>query len=344
MTIEQRLQVAELYSSSRKHFRPGFSDVTDFPANQTESDGLLKTLGARERSGRLRNTLSFGEIAAAVKNAEQNGTVDDIFDEIGLRILQETSFLIAGQQVSVTYSVLGLDTSVRVIWGHTVIENGKEVGGRYIHEKKLIEIALPYPTSSERIQSLAGFGKVTASDEIFIHEQTHAIQFHGASGRIHPELIEAQAYRTGQDTLAEFTHKNLVKYVTFFEPYSHLDERKFQSAVWFVDRFNALGISQDELADFVRNPGQWIESDGVWSDLEAVLRYEMHDKGVGNTELERAVLAGDLLKAIERQKVKKITQEVLYQRFGTEIETKREEERWLREIEKAREAGIFLQM
>ncbi|EKD86267.1 MAG: hypothetical protein ACD_37C00382G0003 [uncultured bacterium] len=322
MAIEQRIQSAEIYSISRRHFRPEPLEDLVLPADQQVSEELLHCLSTRERVGRTGDVLDTGEISLAVNLAEKNGIASELFGEIGLRIFEKTSFILTGQQVSRTYDGLGLNKSVRVVWGSPLEIEGEKIDGRYTHGKKLIEITFPYPTPAQRILSLASLGRITTADETYVHEQTHAVQLHGASGRISYELMEAQAYRTGQDTLAEFPHCNLVDHVIVKGKisYEHLDRRKFEAAVWFIDRFNALGLSQDDIAKLVLNPGAWIGSEGVWGLLEWELREEMLDKGLGNIELERAVMAGDLLKAIERHKARKIAQEVLYQRFKPEIE------------------------
>lgn len=323
MTIEQRIQAAESYSVSRSHFRPDPLEAIVLPTSQNVSEELLRCLSARERAGRLNDALDAGEVALAVKSAEQNGNADEIFGEVGLRIFEETSFMDAGQQVSVAYNALGLSKSVRVVWGNPIEVDGERIGGRYTHEKKLIEISNPYPNPAQRLLSLATSGRVTTADEMYVHEQTHAVQLNHASGGIVSELMEAHAYRTGQDTLAEFPHRDLVDHVVLRKPYKHLDERKFRAAVWYIDRFNAVGLNQAEITRLVNEPGKWIEEDGVWRLLEWALGDEMHDKGLGSIELERSVMAGDLLKAIERHKARRIAQEVLYKRFKKEIEARR---------------------
>lgn len=344
MTIEQRIQAAESYSLSRSHFRPDPLEDLSIPVEPHASEGLLLRLRDYERTERTMYVLDIGEINLAVKLAEQNGSVNDTFGEVGLRIFEETSFMLAGQQVSRTYQALGLNKSVMVIWGFPIIESGEKIGGRYTHEKKLIEISNPYPTPAQRLLSLAVKGRITTADEMYVHEQTHAVQLHGASGRISPELMEAQAYRTGQDTLAEFPHSDLVDHVVLRKPYKHLDGRRFRAAVWYIDRFNAVGLSQAEITGLVNKPGKWIEEDGAWRLLDWALEDEMYNKGLGSIELERSVMAGDLLKAIERHKARRIAQEVLYQRFKTEIEARRQKMWWVNDRREDVSLGVIPQM
>lgn len=322
MTIEQRIQAAESYSVSRSHFRPDPLEDLLIPVEPYVSEGLLMRLRDYERTERT-DVLDTGEIKLAVKLAEEGGIASELFEEIGLLIARRTSFMLAGRQVNEEYHSIGLDQSVRIVWGHPIEVDGERIGGRYTHEKKLIEISNPYPTPAQRLLSLATRGRVTTADEMYVHEQTHAVQLNHASGGIVSELIEAQAYRTGQDTLAEFPHRDLVDHVVLRKPYKHLDERKFRAAVWYIDRFNAVGLNQAEITRLVNEPGKWIEEDGVWRLLEWALGDEMHDKGLGSIELERSVMAGDLLKAIERHKARRIAQEVLYKRFKKEIEARR---------------------
>lgn len=344
MTIENRIYYAEIFQTTVAGFTSDPHYFQAKPGKVSPEMEILNKLALTELNARSNHPLDDSEVHLAL------GCMGDryfealtLYSQMTLRIGRETSIMLPDREIIALFDCLGLDDIVGIFWDVPVEVNGEPVNGLYTHSGKRIEIRGEQPDIRNRIISLALDGRLAPSDETLTHEKTHAIQFNLDYGIKVQELLEAQAYRTGQDTLGEFPHGHLVDFVTQSKAYPDFDSRKFNSAVWFIDRFNALRLTQREIAELINDPGSW-EKSGVWRRLDKVLFALMREKGIGERELEVTVSENDLRKAIEKHNTRRIAQEVLYERFREEIDRSRRSNNWLDDRREATSFGIFPQM
>ncbi|GEM_PF-6978913 len=337
MGLERRLEFANSFRNARNGYMPDTDLWPPYPLKDIDpshSDPALENLKLPEEKLRRERVLKTSEIHLACERAEETNSVLPLIRKAFGEIRQKTSTLAVYFELDELFKrdINGkkLTDFVPFQWGVPCIVNGERAKGIYYIDKPLIKIAEKQPRTRETLESVAQYGVLPPAIQTGMHEMTHAVQFNfGPSKKIPPELVEAQAYRTEQISLARKPHDTLVNDVATSKLYQHLDRRRFDSAVWIIDRFNALGLSQEEIVQRIHNSGEWDEKKGSWTGLEQKLAMDMKRRDLDEEGLEQTVMAYDLNRAIDRHTARIITQGVLREAFKGEIDKRRrEDEKW----------------
>lgn len=319
--LELALGVAKQFAQDKHRFHPTGPDPF-WPKREVSSDD--RVLDALRREEYLSRTdkgplrLSGHENIFASKLAQERGIAGDLLRNVITKVDRATNLLASFSEVRQLY--LPIEDNVQVEWDTPYQINGAPVHGVYLPTEKTIKIAYPEPTDAEQLAKMAGSGYLARVTQYETHEKMHAVQFlRGEGENIPPELIEAQSWRAMQLSIVEKPHDYLVGDVVGSPSYGDLSPRKFESAVWLIDRFAALGFSQEDILTAVGQPGEWNESQGFWKGLKLHLDGVMRGYGMTDEGMERAVLARHVQETIQRRQAKKIAQEIVYKAFEPEI-------------------------
>lgn len=315
-TLKERLARARFFQEPLE--RHG-TDLAFF--HKTNGDGPLEELRARETAARKTSILDKEDITSILALADQKGVASHLLAKAKEAIDRRTTALRDTNEISrfgfteTEGGKLVMDT-IKEEWGVPIIIGGRPATGTYRHAKepseRLIRIAYPRPTVQETLISLAMEGRLTQAEQTADHERLHAIQFNLGGTHIPPELLEAQAYRIEPLSYTEVSHDSLVNHLISSEDYpATLDARKFEYAVWSIDRLDALGYSPEEVVEIISEAGPWDNEQGVWHRIDDRIRDRMNDRGLNEETLEGLLIISNLDKQVAREEARAITQKVL---------------------------------
>lgn len=194
----------------------------------------------------------FTEVAhhvpSVIEDFEELGIDDDLFDE----------------------RLSGTKHGVKVEWTTSKRVDKLSEGFYDPHERK-ISLSYPYPRYIDRILALGLNGRIHDSLLAYGHEFAHDLQYRkgiksGPFGvpkikKLDTELIEAQAYLISHAHLPNGQIFHHIKNSTTHDgklSYSGYDDQKLKAALESFRVLNVLNVPQPEIADLVRNPGQWM--------------------------------------------------------------------------------------
>ncbi len=201
-----------------------------------------------------------------------------------------------------------LSTLLTIRWGVPCVVNGHKAGGLYHSENRTIDLADSKPSPEEVLKALAKTGSLPSPLIMKGHEESHAV-FHGDGHRgDSSELNEALAYRFEHNAVNNESEAELVLGLVTNPLYEHINKRKLLSAVWYIDRLEALGMEYDRLLEVVRLPGGWMASRGSWRYVEHVFQMKQEELGLTDEGVELALMRYRLEQDIEKNKVRHIVQ------------------------------------
>ncbi len=336
-SLSERLEFAQQYRQERVHYEPRMRPLvnddlfcTSLPGEVYDRE--LEALKLQELSFSHMNVLSTAEIRTCIRSAEREGLVDDLKSRIldavrsesrALDTLDEVEALGEVYLTSVNGNPVGsINNLVPVTWNASDIYGMPEVRGRYFLEAPRIDIYAPLPRVSAVVSTLCVAGVLPWPLQTYGHEKLHALQYNVFRGEAVPELFEAQAHRTSMDERGTQSHDLLVKDLVDSPAYEDLDPKKFDAAIWVIDRLNALGLSQKKAISVIKQPGNW-NGFGCWDGLEDFIRAEMKRREINSEDLERELMAYNLKRTIETHKARLAACFVMYLEFRDIIDLRR---------------------
>lgn len=276
----------------------------------------------QEKNGGILNT---ADVSAAIYFARESGKTSDLLSEAFKQIRQAGNFLVVADELRKHMNTSGPNGVIRDVLSEEWSANLNElVAGTYTRNENKIRIAKDHPSDSETLKSLATKGAFPDAVLTRIHEGIHALQFNLFAAESAPqELIEAQAYRGAGGKRSEMSEFDLVRTILNSGIYPDIDEEKLEYAIYSIDRLNALGFTQAQIAYRIAIPDLWDDNECVWDNMENFLESSRMQRGLDQSDLERAVVRYRNRNSIEKYRARKITQHILYDAFGKEIEEDR---------------------
>lgn len=326
-TIEDALAYAKTFRSPRSEYTPGAIPWIDdeLAPPQPSLDPKLKSLRDQEERVRGKTFLSNDEITFVLQLADERTITASLRDHVELAIRQQSKLFQKRDEIKKLADV----HAPTVDWN---VALPPQIYARYYADTNRIALADAEPSDHDSIQSLARLGVPHTSLNSLTHERTHSVQnMLGGGITIPAELREIQAYRAqifrrkGKNSIyLTWPHESLVDdFIGNSTQQNKFDPRKLNSAVYSIDRLNALGSPQAEIVQLISNAGPWNKQIGFWENIQAAIEKERRSRGINQEGLERLVMAADLEKSIATYNARAATQQVLAEVFAKDLKDRR---------------------
>ncbi len=324
MYLEERLNYSSAFLDQYFHYDPAVRTSVHGTGMDTVNletcDGLVGIKNTQRTLRKIPVKLKNGELDWVVNNLGNLGiNQEELLASITQHIGCSTNYFQKNSSLckhAIEQAEQGTKCRLpKVDWNIFCEVNGEIAGGRYWADSRLIEVSYPKPETKDYLISLASCGRLPSGRVIFDHEVAHSIYRNNKDEKsVVPELDEVYAQRVGQNSINEWQKEdiNLARFLFDSPLYPNFkDMTQLKSAVWFVDRFDSLGVGSLELMNLVRNPGRWLDNFGVWNEMTEVFGQIEKDMGMDPYDVEVALMQYKLQADIERIIAMHITQGIL---------------------------------
>lgn len=246
----------------------------------------------------------------------------EVYEQVMQRVLNETNYVHEFDIAeTLGYAINNLESgrlgSSQVAWDAQSRETG--------YDSKLDRIYMGEtpPKPSDILASLARSGMlpspVVALQKEFVHArqgkdtQNRARKFSLGMlmrrGFVHKEhTTDVLAQRTAGE--GQLHRQSASDFLNDF-PEEGVDPEKLFFEVRAVDKLQALGFPVSEIARLTRNPGEWNESEGVYTNLQKLIDERSEALTLDPLDVENLVDAHRIERDIDRMHAMQITQEEL---------------------------------
>lgn len=285
-----------------------------------------KLLGIRSRLV-SETRVDEGDLIHDVVFLERNNQVPAVYQRTIHRIQSGTNFFHELEEADILFEVLlGIENEsigkTKLNWGAGNLGAGVE--GLYDVKNKKIYVKDNLPAQSQVLIDFATKGLFPFAVEAFAHELAHDKQFSinffqrlyyrhyfgTAALSDKRNILEVQAGRFGHLPSGAFSKAKLVE--TIAENYEGTSKDQLIYSVDAIDKLMALGLTVQEVARLVAEPGAWDTKKLHYPRIEESLQYMRQQLGLTEDDLESLVMADRLEREIESLRVKQITQDEIH--------------------------------
>jgi len=263
-----------------------------------------------------------------------DGQIDALYKRIIERIERETDFFKITQDIGTHQNILEHNFEDRKIAGTKVYHGPKilekvipTLGGFYNPIANFIYINAEIKKKRDILRALASWGRFTRDISTLNHEIVHAWQFKEAGHKLkrnmemltsaRRNLIEAQAYRAGLLSAEsdgagadpEYFANHVQRSVPFF---LNQGTKITTDAIEIVDKLNALGVDQKEIADLITKSKSkttqiFAEKRTIFPNMEKRAQQEMDKLGLDERQMEGLTAAYLLENQVAALRARQIT-------------------------------------
>ncbi|MBP9695325.1 MAG: hypothetical protein KBD73_02890 [Candidatus Magasanikbacteria bacterium] len=323
----------------------------DLPQKETLLDERLAYLREFEKKmTEDKDILPSESIEDTIKKIEAKGQSYLVLRDVLERIQRETGYLDEWVETGLFFEIINARLEdpeymgAKVKWGRKKIEGKGNYEGkminmiRVINKKATINIKAAEPPQPDEILSdLAHKGDIPKVLKTLQHEFVHGTQdFNSLGDYIEnvkknakdrrpgavplSDMQEGQAFRAANHPIDKKSADDLTNHIVsrrrsknneLFYPKIQSDRLKY--AIESFDILSALGLTVEEIGKIVRltHPKDWDPASKKFTNIEAIIKAKMTDKGINEKMLSKLVEADWLERSIDRQHAKQIAQEEL---------------------------------
>lgn len=199
----------------------------------------------------------------------------------------------------------------------------KHAGGQYSHRdtNRRVYVLDEEPTLESRLNVFLKTGGVSGATSTLVHEIRHHVQdvsgVSSNSGDGISALKEAQSYV--QHSLSNFSERMLAVFQTLSRKGGlyEVDPNNAIQAVEFVERLNAMGVGQTEIAQLITKVDCDPET-GAYLNLDLLMKEKLKERNIGEADVDVLQDVSRVLRRVKQLRVQDMARQELFAAIGEE--------------------------